>query len=390
MPALDEILRERLEWLDEQQLRRRPRQSWRQTASEIIRDGKRFISFSCNDYLGLSHHPDVMQAAVDATGTYGAGAGASRLITGEHPLYAELEQALAEWQGVEAACVFGSGYLANLGTITALMEKDDLILADRLAHACMIDGARLSGSAFKRFAHNDIAHLESLLKAHRAAHRHCLILTESVFSMDGDRAPLAELAALAKAYDAWLLVDGAHEIDKHHPERSEGSRASDGDPSPLAQNDRNIVVGTLSKTLGSYGGYVCGSKMLVEYLKSTARPLIFTTALPPGVIAGALAALAVLRVHPEWAAAPLEKAQLFTERAGLPAAQSAIVPVVLGEAEAALSASRLLEAEGFLVSAIRPPTVPLGTSRLRLTFCTQHQDADIERVAVMVRKIRGQ
>lgn len=387
MPVLDDILAGRLQQLDAQALRRVPREGWRQAGAEIIRDGRRLVSFSCNDYLGLSHHPEVIAAAVEATQTYGTGAGASRLVTGEHPLYAALEQALADWKGTEAACIFGSGYLANIGAITALMGKDDMIIADRLAHACMIDGAQLSGTIFKRFAHNDMAHLEKILLSERKHHTHCLIVTESVFSMDGDRAPLEDIIALARTHEAWVLVDGAHELSARHSCESRNPAQPSPDSS-LRGNDGVIWIGTLSKALGSYGGYVCGSRVLADYLKTTARSLIYTTGLPPAVIAVALASVKILVKEPERAALPLKKAQLFTALAGLQPAQSAIVPVIIGEAEAALCMSQQLEAEGFLVSAIRPPTVPPGTSRLRLAFSAMHRDEDIERLAALVSRLQ--
>jgi 8-amino-7-oxononanoate synthase len=387
MPALDDILHERLEALKSSHLLRSLRPLERGNFPMVERGGKSLISFSCNDYLGLSHHPAVIEAAIRATEQYGAGAGASRLVTGEHPLYAELETRLARWHGTEAACVFGSGYLANLGTISALMGEGDLILADKFSHACMLDGARLSGAALKRFAHNDLTHLETLLAKYRSVHKHCLILTEAVFSMDGDRAPLEALAVLAARHDAWLLIDGAHDLSRHC-ERSEAIHAnltaSGGKwiaaVASLPRNDGTLWVGTLSKTLGSYGGYVCGSRVLIDYLKTSARSLIYTTALPPGVIAAAAAAIDFINDNPDILQQPIQKARLFTRMMELPEAQSAIVPLIIGEAEEALRQSALLEEAGFLVTAIRPPTVPPGTARLRFAFCAQHEQVDIERL----------
>jgi 8-amino-7-oxononanoate synthase len=344
----------------------------------IERDGRRLLSFSCNDYLNLSQHPAVRAAAIAAIRDYGTGAGASRLVTGNHPLYRALEARLAQFKGTEAACVFGSGYLANIGIIPALTDREDLVLVDALAHACIWAGARMSGAAVMSFRHNDTAHAAELLARERARHRHALIATEGVFSMDGDRAPLPSLAQLAQAYDAWLLVDDAHGLGV----------LGNGRGSSFAGSEPVIVplqMGTLSKALGSYGGYLCASAPVVELMTSRARSLIYSTALPPASVAAALAALDVIAGEPGLTALPLAKARRFAALAGLPEAQSAIVPVILGDETAALEASRLLDNEGFLVAAIRPPTVPEGTARLRLTFCTQHPDDAIERLAALIR-----
>ncbi len=370
MPALEDIIQQRLAALNARHLRRVPQPAVRGPGARVKRAGRELVSFGCNDYLGLSRHPRVIAAAQDATGRYGAGAGASRLITGEHPLYAELESRLARWHEAPAACVFGSGYLANLGAITALIGGDDLIVADKLAHACMIDGARLSGARFRRFAHNDTAHLARLLERERASYANCLIVSEAVFSMDGDRAPVAELAALAERYDAWLLIDAAHDV--HAP-------ASAAPRREWAQG--HVLIGTLSKALGAYGGYVCGSQALIDYLKTSARALMFTTGLPPGVLAAAAEALDILAESPALCARPLSHARLFTRRLGMPEAHSAIVPVMIGEAAAALALSEALAADGILASAIRPPTVPPGTARLRFAFSAAHAQADIRRAA---------
>ena len=210
MPALVDVAREQLELAARQSLARSVKETERLGGARVRRGGKDYVSFSCNDYLGLAHHPRVIAAAREALERYGAGAGGSRLVTGSHPPYAVLEQQLAELKGTERALVFGSGYLANLGVIPALVGKNDLILADRLSHACTWDGTRLSGATVMRFTHNSLEHCEELLEQHRAGFERCLILTETVFSMEGDRAPVAELGALARAHDAWLMTDDAH------------------------------------------------------------------------------------------------------------------------------------------------------------------------------------
>ena len=363
MPALDVFLQQKLQLLEARHARRSPPVAEPQEGAAILKEGKKLISFASNDYLGLSRHPQVMKAAADAALHYGAGAGASRLVSGNHPLYSQLEQRLAAHKQTEAACVFGSGYLANIGVIPALVGSGDLILMDKLAHACMLDGARLSGASLMRFAHNNLDHLHMLLEANRTQHHHCLIATESIFSMDGDRAPLHEIVALAARYDAWLLIDSAHDLYQ---------------PAVIRHPSSVIQLGTVSKALGAYGGYVAGSRVLIDYLKTTARSLIFSTALPPAVIAGALAALDVLAAEPERADTPLAHARRFAASLGLDEPAGGIVPLVLGENERALAAATYLEQCGFWVPAIRPPTVPAGTARLRFAFSAQHQAQQVD------------
>ena len=313
------------------------------------------ISFASNDYLGLSQHPDVIEAGRAALLKFGAGAGASRLITGNHPFYEPLEALLARMKGKEAALVFGSGYLANIGVIPALVGKGDLILADKLIHACMVDGAKLSGAMFKRFRHNDIAHAEALLDEHRAQFRHTMILVDHVYSMDGDIAPLRELAALARKYDCWLMADDAHGFGIVKPEI-----------------DVDIWMGTLSKAVGCYGGYIAASKVVVNYMLSSARSFIFSTGLPPATCASALAALEIIAAEPQLAAQVLMYARRIQ-----PQAQSAIVPIMLGSEARALAAAAVLQTYGLHAVAIRPPTVPANSARLRLTFSVTHRDTDI-------------
>lgn len=344
----------------------------------VERNGRRLISFSCNDYLNLIQHPAIAAAAQEALARYGLGAGASRLVTGNHPLYADLETRLARLKGAESACVFGSGYLTNLGVIPALVGRDDIILIDELAHACLWGGAQLSGARVLMFRHNDVDHLRALLAQHRAAHPRALVLTDGVFSMDGDLAPLPALSRVARLYDAWLMSDDAHGIGV----LGGGRGSTFAHDAPV---DIPLQMGTLSKAIGAYGGYLCAAAPVIELMKSRARTLIYSTALPPAVVAAAIAALDLIERDPGYAALPLAKARAFTRRIGLPDATSPIVPVVVGEADAALAASRMLEAEGYLVVAIRPPTVADGTARLRFTFTPAHSDADIERVADLVK-----
>jgi 8-amino-7-oxononanoate synthase len=378
MSSLDDFAMSKLAGLEGQHLRRTLVTTARHDVV-VERDGRRLVSFSCNDYLGLSSHPALADAARDAIAQYGVGAGASRLVTGNHPLYDALESRLARLKGTASACVFGSGYLANTGIIPALVGAPDLVLIDELAHACLWTGARLSRATVVPFRHCDVGHAEALLAEQRGRHPRALMATDGVFSMDGDLAPLPALAALAQKFDAWLLSDDAHGIGVVGGGR--GSTFADGISAEVP-----LQMGTLSKAIGGYGGYLCASEPVIELIKNRARSFVYATGLPPANVAGAIAALDLIESDPAYAALPLQKARAFTRMAGLPEAQSPIVPLLMGEAEVALAAARHLEDEGFLVIAIRPPTVPAGTARLRLTFTAQHPDAEIERLVGAVRR----
>jgi 8-amino-7-oxononanoate synthase len=378
MDSLDQFAAAKLAALDRGGLRR-ALVSTARDALYVERNGRRLLSFSCNDYLNLTQHPAIKAAAIAATERYGVGSGASRLVTGNHPLHAELEARLARLKGTEAACVFGSGFLANTGIIPALAGPDDLVLLDELAHACLWAGARLARATVLAFRHNDTDHVDALLRTHRARHPRALIATDGVFSMDGDLAPLVDLGQIARRHDAWLLADDAHGIGVVGGGR--GSAFADAEPA-----DVPLQMGTLSKAIGAYGGYLCASQPVIELMHNRARTLIYSTGLPPATLAAAIAALDLIARDPDYAALPLAKARAFTRLAGLPEAQSPIVPVVLGDAQSAVAASRRLEREGFLAIAIRPPTVPDGTARLRLAFTAAHPDAEIERLADLVRQ----
>lgn len=376
--SLDSMAHAKLAELDSASLKRTLVASDRTDGIHIEREGRTFISFCCNDYLNLTHDPRVKAAATAATGRYGVGSGASRLVTGNHPLLPALEAHLVRLKDAEDAVVFGSGYLANLGIIPTLVGAKDLILADELSHACLLAGQTLSGAVSHLFRHNDADHLRALLDAHRGSHRRCLILTDGVFSMDGDLAPLPDLVDLAERFDAWLMTDDAHGIGVIGNGR--GSTFAFGDKLPVP-----LQMGTLSKAVGAYGGYVCASRPVIDLLKTRARTLIYSTGLPPGTVAAAIAALDIIETEPAYCARPVENAALFCRTLGLPPPASPIVPLVLGDAETALAASRMLEAEGFLVTAIRPPTVPAGTARLRFTFTARHAAEDILRLAGLLR-----
>lgn len=354
MSGLDAFCQQKLNAL-------RAKAQWR----ELKTPRPSLISFCNNDYLGLSQAARVVAAAQAALETYGAGARASRLVEGSHAEYTALEAALAKAKGCEAALVFGSGYLANIGVIPALVGRGDVILADRLVHACMLDGARLSGADVMRFSHNSMEHLHTLLRDERPSYARCLILTETVFSMDGDRAPIETIGGFANAHHAWVLSDDAHGLYSN----------------PQSPIPNHLQVGTLSKALGGYGGYVAGSKVLVDYLTNTARSLIFSTGLPPGVVAGAHAALEIAQTEPWRAEKALANATLFCTLMGLPAPESQIVPVMLEDNEKALASAKKLADAGFAVAAIRPPTVPVNTARLRFAFTAHHTKEQVEGVA---------
>lgn len=356
----------------EVRLQRRTLKDTSRDSVNVVREGQKFISFACNDYLGLAKHPEVIEAGQKALAAHGAGAAASRLITGNHPLYAPLEEALAKHKGTQAALVFGSGYMANIGLIPALVGEGDLILADKLVHACILDGAKLSGATVKRFRHNDPIHARALLEESRADHGRVLIVTEHIFSMDGDRAPLDKLSDLARDYDAWLMVDDAHGIGFFDQHQKMGV---------------DLWMGTLSKSLGGYGGYVAASKAVIDYLITSARSFVFTTGLPPATCATALAALTVMQREPERAQRARHHAQRVAKALRLPEPAAAIIPWVLGSEEAALQAGDWLKEQGLLAVAVRPPTVPAGTARLRFAFSADHTDEQVDRlIAALTRE----
>jgi len=370
MPNLDKLAEEYIKKQGDLHLLRSLKTTQRQQGAYVIRGGKKYISFSCNDYLGLSHHKDVIGAAMASLKENGSGSGASRLVTGNTPLYEKLESKLAEIKNTGKALIFGSGYLANIGTIPALVGRGDLIVADKLVHSCLIDGSQLSGARLVRFEHNNVQKCEAALKKHRKEYGNCLIITDHVFSMDGDIAPVDDLFKLAKKYDGWLMTDDAHGL---------------GVISEKHKSVPHIQMGTLSKAIGAYGGYVCASAVVINMLINKSRSLVYSTALPPSVLASALAALEIIEHDKDLCSKPLEYARYFTSLMGLSDAISPIVPVIIGDAKKALEISDKLEKEGFLVSAIRPPTVPKGTARLRFTFSAAHNREDIENVAVVLK-----
>lgn len=363
---IDAISAARLSRLQDRGLRRSLSPTERLTDGRVIRAGRSMISFSDNDYLGLSSHPKVIDAAIQATLQYGAGSGASRLVTGDNPLNEMLEAKLARMKGLPAARVFGSGYLANAGAIPALVGAGDLIVMDELCHASMHAGARLSGARIQTFSHNDVVSASRYLQE-RDGTSHALLLTETVFSMDGDLASLDDLATVARETGAWMMTDDAHGL----------GIVAQKNPAPLQ-------LGTLSKAAGAYGGYIAGPANFIDLLISRARTFVYATGLPPGVLAAALAALNVMEAEPELGRRSLANARLFGSLIGQDNVQSTIVPVLYGEADVAMRASATLAQQGFLVTAIRPPTVPEGTARLRFTFSARHKEEDIRRLSKLV------
>ncbi len=370
------MFRRRLDQLAAQSLTRTLRTMASATGPTVQLGGRRVILLSSNDYLGLAAHPDVIHAAVQATQRYGAGAGASRLISGSLPPHEELERGLASFKGTEAALVFSSGYLANLGLVSALIGRGGLVLADRLCHASLIDACRLSGADFRVYRHGDTAQLERLLRRRRAG-RSALIVTDGLFSMDGDLAPLPELASLAQRCDATVYVDDAHGTGIMG-QTGRGTLEHLGVESSIP-----FHMGTLGKALGSSGAYVAGPRDLIDYLINSCRPFIFTTAPAPGPMAAAAAALAVLQREPERRARLWANQQRLAEglrRLGfrLAATASPILPILTGDASLALKFAEELLAGGVYAPAIRPPTVPDGTSRIRVTVSSEHSTEHID------------
>jgi 8-amino-7-oxononanoate synthase len=380
--SLDDVAASKLAALERRRLRRTLATTERTSPTAATRAGRNLVSFSCNDYLGLSQHADVVAASIEATRLYGVGSGSSRLVNGNHPLYLELERKLAALKGSDDAVVFGSGYLTNVGVIPALVGAADLIVIDELCHSCLLAGASLSRSRVVPFRHNDVAHAEALLAQQRTHHRHCLLVTDGVFSMEGDLAPLADLAELARRHDAWLMTDDAHGLGV----------VGDGRGSSFATHRRVAVplqMGTLSKAVGAYGGYLCASRTVVELVRNRARSFVYSTGLPPGTVAAASRALELISTDRELVRRPVALARMFTAELRLPPAESAIVSMVLGSAERALRASDDLAIAGFLVAAIRPPTVPAGTSRLRFTFSAAHREEEVRALAAAVASTLG-
>ncbi len=355
--------------------------------ARVVIDGRSVLSLCSNNYLGLANHPAVIEAAVTAAREVGIGAGASRLISGSMRPHEALEAKLAAWKRTDAALLFTSGYHANLGTIGSLVGPGDAVFSDALNHASVIDGCKLSRATVSVYAHGDVTDLERQLR--RTAARRRLIVTESIFSMDGDAAPLAAIAALAERYDALLMVDEAHGAGMLGPHRAGLVDALD------LQSRVTVQMGTLGKALGAFGAYVAGSHALIDFLVNRARPFIFTTALPPPVVAAAAAALDIVEREPQRTAAVLRNARRL--RAGLydlgfdviGAPDAHIVPIVIGDSRRTMALSAALLDASVFAHGIRPPTVPDGTARIRATVMATHTDADIDQAVAAFAAVRA-
>lgn len=371
-------LRQKLTAIEQQALYRRRRVMDTPQGVDIVADGRRLVNFCSNDYLGLANHPEVVAALQRGAARYGAGSGAAHLVSGHSHAHHALEEELAAFTGRERALLFSTGYMANLGVIAALAERGATVFEDRLNHASLLDGALLSGAKLKRYAHADSESLRAALVASDAKTR--LIASDGVFSMDGDVAPVVELAQVAREHKAWLVIDDAHGLGVIGAE-GRGTLAQHG----LGQDDVPVLVGTLGKAFGTFGAFVAGCEELIEFLIQRARTYIYTTALPPAVAEATRTALRIAREE-SWRREHLQR--LITRfRAGaeqlglrLLASNTPIQPVILGANETALRASQTLMDAGFWVGAIRPPTVPPGTARLRITFSAAHDENQVDRL----------
>lgn len=347
-------------------------------SAEVMVEGRRYIAFCSNDYLGLANHPELIRAWQQAAERYGIGSGAAHLVSGHSREHHALEEELAEFTGRPRALLFSTGYMANLGVISALLGRGDTVYEDRLNHASLLDGGLLSGARLLRYTHGDTQALDQRMASRTSGE--VLIATDGVFSMDGDLAPLPELARIARERAAWLMVDDAHGFGVLGRE-GQGSLAHFG----LGMEQVPIVVGTLGKALATAGAFVAGSESLIEYLIQKARTYIFTTAAPPAVAAATRVSLRLARQE-EWRRDRLNQLiQRFRKGAKqlqlpLMASHTPIQPLLIGDAKSTLEISQALATQGILISAIRPPTVPEGTARLRITFSSAHEDSHVDRL----------
>lgn len=351
----------------------------------ILRDEdpqRELLDFSSNDYLGLTRHPLLLVAAAEAMSRWGTGAGSARLMSGNLELHRQLEEALARFKQREAALLFGSGYLANVGAIPALVGRGDVIFSDKLNHASIVDGCRLSGAALHRFPHNDLNRLEELLKQHRGGSE-ALIVVESLYSMDGDFAPLAQVVELKERYGCRLLVDEAHATGLFG-EHGAGLLEESG-----LSRRVDLILGTLGKALGGYGAYVAGDSRMIEFLLNRARTFIFATALPPAVTATAIAALELLAAEPELRRELWRRVELFKKCLKLGGVEaelgpSQIIPLTVGESKQALDLAAELRQRGIYATAVRPPTVPRGAARLRLSITNHLEPEELNSAAAII------
>lgn len=391
MSSFDTELNQRLNAIRLQGLYRELRHVDSPQGPRIKLGGRELLNFSSNDYLGLANHPALKEAAVETIGEFGAGAGASRLICGSLTPFHELEAVFAAFKGTEAALTFSTGYATAVGTITALLAKDDIIIVDKLVHACIVDAAKLSGAKLRVFAHNDLNDLEDKLRwadANRSKignrQSAILVVTESIFSMDGDAAPLREILALKEKYGTWLMVDEAHATGLYGRNRR-------GLAEELGVSDRiEIQMGTLGKALGASGGYVCGSRALIDFLINRARSFIFSTAPVPAAAAAAMKAVELvassegIRLNQQlWHRVAEFQSAIGHRPSAIP---RAIIPLVIGDETKAVTAATELREQGIYIPAIRYPSVARGAARLRITLTAAHTAED---VAMLIRALKS-
>lgn len=362
--------------LEEEHLLRSLIQIDSEAAASVSYQGQELLLFCSNNYLGLANHAKLREAAFSAIQTWGVGTGAARLVSGNISLYTQLEEHLARFKHTESAIVFSTGYMANIGAISAIAQKGDLILADRLNHASLIDGSRFSRATFRVYRHKDMAHLEKLLK-NRNKGRQTLIVTDSIFSMDGDIAPLPEILRLAEDYDTMVYLDDAHATGVL------GMNGKGAAEHFHVSSPRLIQMGTLSKALGGFGGFIAGPHDLIQYLMNKARPFIYTTALPPSTLASALAALTLIEDEPLLIKRLWENRNYLHQKLSklgfnTLGSETPILPILIGESKKTLAFSQRLMENGLLVSAIRPPTVPRATARLRITVMATHTQEQMD------------
>jgi len=392
--SFDEDLSRRLAELRRQNLQRELRRADSPTGTRIRMGGQTLLNFSSNDYLGLANEPALKEAAIRAIERFGAGCGASRLICGSLAPHHELEETLADFKGTEAALSFSTGYATAIGTIGALLGRDDVIILDKLVHACIVDAARLSGAKIRVFAHNDMDDLEDKLKWAATRSRHpspvsgqILVVTESVFSMDGDAAPLREMAALKEKYGAWLMVDEAHATGLYgETRRGRAEEAGVGDRI-------EIQMGTLGKAVGAAGGYICGSRGLIDFLSNRARSFIFSTAPVPASAAAATAGIRFIqskagddRRNRLWQRVQQLNLKLKTQNSTF---AGAIIPVAIGDEARAVTVASALREQGIFVPAVRYPTVARGLARLRVTLTATHTADDVSTLVSALQSIHN-
>jgi len=386
--SLEQVLAADLAEREANHLYRRRRISDGPQSPEMLVDGRPLLSFCSNDYLGLANHPEVIAAFKRGADRYGVGSGAAHLVNGHSSAHHALEEALADFTGRPRALLFSTGYMANLGVVSALASSGDAVFEDRLNHASLLDAALLSRARLARFAHADASALQARMSESSA--RRKLVLTDGVFSMDGDVAPLTELSIVTRNSNGWLMVDDAHGL---------GVLGREGrgtvEHFHLSQNDVPILMGTLGKAFGTFGAFVAGSEILIETLIQQARSYIFTTATPPAVAEATLASLKLVRSE-EWRRDHLrvliKRFRTGAEQLGLSLMESPtpIQPLLVGESSKAVAMSRALEARGILISAIRPPTVPEGSARLRITFSALHTEQQIDRLLDTLDTVRNE